>query len=199
MCARRLVLSIRGSQCSLTSRALLQPLWLQILQNQLLTVNLQLPSYLTSSLIRLQKALLEARREAETLSVALENPGNQSRWRMLEGKIPGQQQDLAVHTQYRHSPPCVSPSISRSPYRNPLPTFTDKEELGAKIQQLEERLNDKKESLMEKELILEEITGLSDKLRAQVVRAGGNCTDERYCTAGGHCAGRWIYWWWAMH
>ena len=39
---------------------------------------------------RLQKALLEARREAETLSVALENPGNQSRWRLLEGKIPGE-------------------------------------------------------------------------------------------------------------
>ncbi len=44
----------------------------------------------------------------------------------------------------------------------------DKEELGAMIQQLDERLNDKKEALLEKELILEEITGLSDRLRAQV-------------------------------
>ncbi|GAX79502.1 hypothetical protein CEUSTIGMA_g6943.t1 [Chlamydomonas eustigma] len=86
---------------------------------------------LDEDVARLQKALLESRRESETLSLALENPGNQSRWRLLEGKIP------------------------------------DKEELGAKIQQLEERLNDKKESLLEKELILEEITGLSDKLRAQ--------------------------------
>jgi hypothetical protein len=34
-------------------------------------------------------------------------------------------------------------------------------------QALEERLNDKKEQLLEKELILEEITSLSDKLRVQ--------------------------------
>ena len=44
---------------------------------------------LDEDVARLQKALLEARREAEALSVALENPGNQSRWRLLEGKIPG--------------------------------------------------------------------------------------------------------------
>ena len=57
-------------------------------------------------------------------------------------------------------PPCSSP-------------WADKEELGAKIQQLEERLNDKREALLEKELILEEITGLSDKLRAQVGEGWG--------------------------
>ncbi|KXZ45417.1 hypothetical protein GPECTOR_55g323 [Gonium pectorale] len=87
----------------------------------------------------LQKALFEARREAEALSLALEDPGNAGRWRMLDGKIP------------------------------------DREELSAKIQasagqgveSLEERLNDKKEQLLEKELILEEITSLSDKLRQQ--------------------------------
>merc|ERR1712007_323152 len=38
-----------------------------------------------------------------------------------------------------------------------------------KIQDLEERLNDKKESLLEKELILEEVAALSDKLRQQAV------------------------------
>ena len=32
---------------------------------------------------------------------------------------------------------------------------------------LQERLNDKKESLLEKELILEEVTALSEKLRNQ--------------------------------
>ncbi len=78
------------------------------------------------------QALLEARREAEALSLALENPGNQSRWRLLDGKIP------------------------------------DKEELTAKLQQLEERLAGRKEALLEKELILEEVTQLSDKLRQQV-------------------------------
>ncbi len=44
----------------------------------------------------------------------------------------------------------------------------DKEELTAKLQQLEERLAGRKEALLEKELILEEVTALSDKLRAQV-------------------------------
>mmetsp|Transcript_19952 Transcript_19952/g.64959 ORF Transcript_19952/g.64959 Transcript_19952/m.64959 type:complete len:918 (-) Transcript_19952:40-2793(-) len=43
----------------------------------------------------------------------------------------------------------------------------DKEELTAKINQLEERLNDKKEQLLEKELVLEEVSSLSDRLRAQ--------------------------------
>merc|ERR1712056_122058 len=41
--------------------------------------------------------------------------------------------------------------------------------MGVKIHDLEERLNDKKESLLEKELILEEVTALSDKLRQQAV------------------------------
>merc|ERR1719221_340504 len=43
----------------------------------------------------------------------------------------------------------------------------DSQKLRAKVQDLEERLNDKKESLLEKELILEEVTALSDKLRKQ--------------------------------
>merc|ERR1712070_1184150 len=41
--------------------------------------------------------------------------------------------------------------------------------LRMKTQDLEERLNDKKESLLEKELILEEVAALSDKLRQQAV------------------------------
>lgn len=45
----------------------------------------------------------------------------------------------------------------------------DKDTLRIKIQDLDERLNDKKESLLEKELILEEVTALSDKLRNQAV------------------------------
>merc|ERR1711920_793558 len=43
----------------------------------------------------------------------------------------------------------------------------DGQTLRVKIHDLEERLNDKKESLLEKELILEEVTALSDKLRQQ--------------------------------
>mmetsp|Transcript_42424 Transcript_42424/g.123275 ORF Transcript_42424/g.123275 Transcript_42424/m.123275 type:complete len:926 (-) Transcript_42424:13-2790(-) len=45
----------------------------------------------------------------------------------------------------------------------------DKETLRVKIQDLEERLNDKKEALLEKELILEEVTALSEKLRHQAI------------------------------
>merc|ERR1711903_165277 len=41
--------------------------------------------------------------------------------------------------------------------------------LRMKTQDLEERLNDKKESLLEKELILEEVSALSDKLKQQAV------------------------------
>lgn len=45
----------------------------------------------------------------------------------------------------------------------------DPQTLRIKIHDLEERLNDKKEALLEKELILEEVTALSDKLRHQAV------------------------------
>merc|ERR1712151_1249155 len=45
----------------------------------------------------------------------------------------------------------------------------DLQTLRMKTQDLEERLNDKKESLLEKELILEEVGALSDKLRQQAV------------------------------
>merc|ERR1712182_14161 len=45
----------------------------------------------------------------------------------------------------------------------------DLQTLRMKTQDLEERLNDKKEALLEKELILEEVTALSDKLRQQAI------------------------------
>ena len=45
----------------------------------------------------------------------------------------------------------------------------DEEALEAKIQVLEERLNSKKEQLLEKELVLEEISNLADRLRAQAL------------------------------
>lgn len=45
----------------------------------------------------------------------------------------------------------------------------DRETLLAKRQWLEERLNAKKEALLEKELIVEEVTSLSEKLRSQAI------------------------------
>ena len=41
------------------------------------------------------------------------------------------------------------------------------EDLAAKLQVLEERLNDKKEQLLEKDLVLEEVTNLANRLRKQ--------------------------------
>ena len=49
------------------------------------------------------------------------------------------------------------------------PDVPDQESLQAKILILEERLNNKKEQLLEKELVLEEITNLSEKLRKQAL------------------------------
>lgn len=51
------------------------------------------------------------------------------------------------------------------------------EQLAAKIEVLEERLNDKKEQLLEKELVLDEVTGLSDKLRMQAAESRGPTLD----------------------
>merc|ERR1719231_553272 len=48
-------------------------------------------------------------------------------------------------------------------------TDPDPETLQSKIAFLEERLNDKKESLLEKELVREEVATLSEKLRAQAM------------------------------
>jgi len=43
------------------------------------------------------------------------------------------------------------------------------EDLAAKLQVLEERLNDKKEQLLEKDLVLEEVTNLANRLRKQAL------------------------------
>lgn len=47
------------------------------------------------------------------------------------------------------------------------------EQLAAKLEMLEERLNEKKEQLLEKELILDEVTSLGDKLRVQAAETRG--------------------------
>eukprot|EP01016_Furgasonia_blochmanni_P038065 TRINITY_DN4558_c0_g1_i2.p2 TRINITY_DN4558_c0_g1~~TRINITY_DN4558_c0_g1_i2.p2 ORF type:complete len:551 (+),score=248.85 TRINITY_DN4558_c0_g1_i2:61-1653(+) len=53
----------------------------------------------------------------------------------------------------------------------------DQEALEAKIQVLEERLNNKKEQLLEKELILDEVTNLSEKLRKQALEGRQSTLD----------------------
>ncbi|ETN17124.1 hypothetical protein PPTG_05016 [Phytophthora nicotianae INRA-310] len=49
----------------------------------------------------------------------------------------------------------------------------DEEQLAAKLAYLEERYHQKKEQLLEKELVLEEVTGLSNKLRTQAAARRG--------------------------
>merc|ERR1719482_357456 len=61
------------------------------------------------------------------------------------------------------------PEGSMRKWRQLPGTDPDPETLQSKIAFLEERLNDKKESLLEKELVLEEVTTLSEKLRAQAM------------------------------
>jgi chromosome segregation ATPase len=51
------------------------------------------------------------------------------------------------------------------------------EQVAAKIEVLEERLNDKKEQLLEKELVLDEVSSLSDKLRMQAAESRGPTLD----------------------
>eukprot|EP00803_Ostreobium_quekettii_P006561 evm.model.scf_488EXC.3 EVM.evm.TU.scf_488EXC.3 scf_488EXC:13142-19986(+) len=89
----------------------------------------------------LQKELLEARRQSEELSLALESPENVSRWRRLGGKAP------------------------------------DKDELTAKTRQLEERINDNKERILEKELIHEELAALTERLRKQALQGKEDTLD----------------------
>ncbi|ETV66161.1 hypothetical protein H257_17313 [Aphanomyces astaci] len=50
----------------------------------------------------------------------------------------------------------------------------DEDQLGAKLAFLDERYKIKKEQLLEKELVLEEVTNLSDKLRAQASEGRGD-------------------------
>ena len=54
---------------------------------------------------------------------------------------------------------------NKSRWRRLEGKIPDKEELAAKVNQLEERLNDKKEQLLEKELVLEEVTRPSPSIR----------------------------------
>ncbi|GMI39551.1 hypothetical protein TeGR_g9382, partial [Tetraparma gracilis] len=58
-------------------------------------------------------------------------------------------------------------------WRELLGDDPDSEQLLAKVQVLEERLNSKKEKLLEKELVLEEVTTLTSKLRKQAQSGQG--------------------------
>ncbi|EFJ42885.1 coiled-coil protein required for normal flagellar motility [Volvox carteri f. nagariensis] len=175
---------IRGGQLELRRRddeARLLRLEVAELERSIAVMRRLVPSVplLDTDVAALQKELFEARREAEALSLALENPSNQSRWRMLEGKIPDRE-ELSAKIQRVGYTRLVAAFQQRWEYRtagysSSLPadvlltclSISDSLHWALSGLALEERLNDKKEQLLEKELILEEITSLSDKLRVQ--------------------------------
>lgn len=100
---------------------------------------------------------------------------------VTRNKIPGVPRFVAEVVQLREKVAAVrreTDELSRE-LENPQSSLRKWRKLGGedldagtlkiKIADLEERLNDKKEGLLEKELILEEVTALSDKLRMQAV------------------------------
>lgn len=76
--------------------------------------------------------------------------------------------DAAKSEQKELSDQIQDPS-NRARYRELPGEDPDQEALEAKIQVLEERLNNKKEELLEKELVLEEISNLAKNLREQAL------------------------------
>eukprot|EP00658_Telonema_sp_P-2_P082061 TRINITY_DN8584_c0_g1_i1.p1 TRINITY_DN8584_c0_g1~~TRINITY_DN8584_c0_g1_i1.p1 ORF type:complete len:451 (-),score=170.02 TRINITY_DN8584_c0_g1_i1:286-1638(-) len=86
----------------------------------------------------------------------------------FEGEVKALQQELKVEREEcdRLSKELVTPNNTQR-WRWVRQEPPDPDELRDKIHLLEERLNDKQEQLLEKELVLEEVSNLSDRLRIQ--------------------------------
>jgi len=84
-----------------------------------------------------------------------------------ESVVSLQQQLLAARRKSEELSAALECPDNKGRWRRLEGKIPDKEELGAKISHLEERLNDKKEQLLEKELILEEVSSLSKRLQYQ--------------------------------
>ena len=78
-----------------------------------------------------------------------------------------QQQLLEARDQAAELEAALESPNNKQRWRRLEGKIPEKDELVAKVNQLEERLNDKKEQLLEKNLILDEVTTLSDRLRHQ--------------------------------
>jgi hypothetical protein len=97
-----------------------------------------LKNSMEKKIVALTAELEKENKITEEYSSKLEDPGNLSRWRPLEGS------DL------------------------------DLEQLSSKIHILEKRLDEKRELVLEKELILEEVSNLTEKLRNQAINKREN-------------------------
>ena len=78
-----------------------------------------------------------------------------------------QQQLLEARDQAAELEAALESPNNKQRWRRLEGKIPEKDELVSKVNQLEERLNDKKEQLLEKNLILDEVTTLSDRLRHQ--------------------------------
>jgi len=93
----------------------------------------------------------------------------------FEGEIKGLQQELKTEREEcdQLSKALVTPNNTQR-WRWVRQEPPDPDELRDKIHLLEERLNDKQEQLLEKELVLEEVSNLSDRLRVQANSGRGD-------------------------
>merc|ERR1719221_1499362 len=126
-----------------------------------------------------EDAMLSREEEIRGLKIDLAEVHRQLR--VVRGKIPGVPQLVEEVVRLREQVASVrkqtdelsreleNPKSSLRKWRKLKGEDLDRDTLRIKIQDLEERLNSKKESLLEKELILEEVTALSEKLRGQAV------------------------------
>lgn len=119
--------------------------------------SLQVYAATTAALQQIEKDLEEERTLTALLCQKLENPANPKD--ELKASIVGK--------------------VKEAPNRCRKLGGMDPEppQLAAKIEVLEERLNEKKERLLEKELVLDEVTSLSDKLRMQAAESRGPTLD----------------------
>merc|ERR1712166_1548399 len=93
----------------------------------------------------------------------------------FEGEVKALQQELKTEREEcdRLSKALVTPNNTQR-WRWVRQEPPDPDELRDKIHLLEERLNDKQEQLLEKELVLEEVSNLSDRLRVQANSGRGD-------------------------
>ena len=118
---------------------------------------------LDQEVAKIKDELMKAQMESEQLSLALEDPDNADRWKRLEGKNPYPNPHPVDHTHAL----TLTLTLTLTLILGPIPDWA---ELAAKIVQLEERLNEKKDQLLEKHLVLEELVGLAERLRFQAMQ-----------------------------
>eukprot|EP01063_Lacrimia_lanifica_P022271 TRINITY_DN29915_c0_g1_i1.p1 TRINITY_DN29915_c0_g1~~TRINITY_DN29915_c0_g1_i1.p1 ORF type:complete len:968 (+),score=513.92 TRINITY_DN29915_c0_g1_i1:108-3011(+) len=126
---------------------------------------------LEEDLEQLNSLIEDERWRSECLERAIVSPTNAARWRKLSTVAKGKKK-VFVTPAGSEPPTCTLTRDQKSKGEEPAIGFVSAtgetpEELAAKEQQLEHKLAEANEKLMEKDLILEEVTELSSRLRKQ--------------------------------